>query len=98
MAFIQVIEFDSSRIDDVRKLDAEYEDRIRKEMSASRAILCENRDRPGHFMQLVFFDSYESAMENSDLPLTQELAQKMMALADGAPTFHNLDVVEDMAT
>ena len=34
-------------------------------------------------------------MENSKLPLTQEFSQRMMALADGPPTFHNLDVVED---
>jgi hypothetical protein len=35
----------------------------------------------------------EFAMENSDHPVTQEFATKMMALADGAPTFHDLDVV-----
>jgi hypothetical protein len=43
----------------------------------------------------VFFDSYESAMENSNLPVTQEFAQRMMALSDGPPSFFNLDVVED---
>jgi hypothetical protein len=34
-------------------------------------------------------------MENSNLPSTQEFSQKMMALGDGAPTFSNLDVLED---
>ena len=42
----------------------------------------------------MFFDSYEEAMENSNLPVTQQFAAKMMALTDGEPTFHNLDVVE----
>jgi hypothetical protein len=54
-----------------------------------------DRDNAGRYLQIVFFDSYESAMENSDLPVTQEFAQKMMALSDGPPTFHNLDVVEE---
>jgi hypothetical protein len=37
----------------------------------------------------------KEAMENSDLPITQEFSAKMMALGDGPPTFHNLDVIED---
>jgi hypothetical protein len=34
-------------------------------------------------------------MENSNHPTTQEFSKKMMALGDGAPTFYNLDVVDD---
>jgi hypothetical protein len=44
----------------------------------------------------VFFDSYESAMENSANPVTGEYAAKMAALADGDPTFLNLEVLEDV--
>jgi hypothetical protein len=44
---------------------------------------------------LVFFDSYESAMENSALPETQASAQKWLAASDGAPVFHDLDVLQD---
>jgi hypothetical protein len=47
------------------------------------------------FMILAFFDSYESAMENSELPQTQEYAGKMRELMDGEPTFYDLDVIED---
>ena len=43
----------------------------------------------------MLFDSYEQAMENSNHPVTQDFSKKMMALAEGAPTFYNLDVVED---
>ena len=42
----------------------------------------------------MFFDSYESAMKNSELPITQEFAEKMGTVADGPPTFYNLNVVE----
>lgn len=62
--------------------------------TARRRTLCADRDTPGRYFNVVYFDSYESAMENSNLPVTQEFAQKMMALADGAPTFYNLDVVD----
>ena len=34
-------------------------------------------------------------MENSNSPKTQEMSQKMMGLADGPPTFYNLDVLDD---
>ena len=35
-------------------------------------------------------------MENSNHPTTSEFAGKMMALADGEPTFYDLDVVDDV--
>ena len=60
-----------------------------------RRILCQDRDNAGQYYNIVFFDSYESAMENSNLPVTQEFSQKMMALADGPPTFVNLDVLDE---
>ena len=60
--------------------------------SASAIILAEVSWVPGRF---VFFDSYDDAMKNSNLPGTQEISGKMMALTDGAPTFYNLDVIED---
>jgi hypothetical protein len=47
------------------------------------------------FMILAFFDSYESAMENSNLPETAAFAEKQTPLLDGAPTFYDLDVIED---
>jgi hypothetical protein len=77
------------------KLNDEWTDRAGSETTARRGILCEDRDNPGRYFQVVFFDSYESAMKNSELPVTQEFAQKMGALADSPPTFYNLNVLED---
>lgn len=95
MAFVQIIEFRTSRLDEIRKLDEEWNDRAGRETTARRGVLCEDRDNPGRCFQIVFFDSYESAMKNSDLPITKEFGEKIGALADGPPTFHNLNVVED---
>jgi hypothetical protein len=36
-------------------------------------------------------------MKNSELPITQEFAGKMGALADGPASFYNLNVLEDHA-
>jgi hypothetical protein len=44
---------------------------------------------------VAFFDSYESAMENSELLETQEFAKRYNALLDEPMTFHDLDVIED---
>jgi hypothetical protein len=46
---------------------------------------------------VVFFDSYESAMENSNLPETQASAEQYMKISDGPPVFYDLDILEDRA-
>jgi hypothetical protein len=50
------------------------------------AFLCEDRDTPGRYLQIVFFESYEAAMENSAMPETDAFSSKMMTLAEGPPT------------
>jgi hypothetical protein len=95
MAFVQIIDFRTSKFDEMRKLEDEWVTAASPESTARRVITGADRDDPGHYLQVVFFDSYESAMENSNLPVTQEFAQRMMALSDGPPSFFNLDVVED---
>jgi hypothetical protein len=95
VAFVQIIEFRSHKIDQVRKLNDEWDERVGSNTTATRGVLCEDRDNPGRYFELVFFDSYESAMKNSESPVTQEFAARMAALADGAPTFHNLNVIEE---
>ena len=95
MAFVQVIDFRSSKIDEVRKAGDEWAARAGADTTVHRVVLCADRDNPGHYLNVVFFDSYEDAMKNSELPLTQEMSQKMMALGDGPPTFYNLDVLDD---
>ena len=97
MAFIQVIEFRTSKLDEMRKVGEEWEAAAADSSRTTRRIMCGDRDTPGRYVNLVFFDSYESAMENSKLPVTEEFSQKMMALADGPPTFYNLDVIEDVS-
>lgn len=95
MEFVQIIEAQTSRFEEMKKVGDDWEAAIGDGRTARRRILCQDRDNPDRYVNIVFFDSYESAMENSDKPATQEFSKKMMALVDGAPTFHNLDVLED---
>lgn len=95
MAFIQIIEGHTSRWDEMKALAEDLENRTESKYTVRRSIRTQDRDDPSRFMVIVFFDSYESAMENSNLPETNEFSQKMAELVDGAPTFYNLDVLED---
>ncbi len=95
MAFVQVIEFRTSKFDEVRRLGEEWEAASAGKRTARRRVMCQDRDDAGRYFNIVFFDSYEEAMENSQLPTTQEFSQKMAALADGPPTFYNLDVLDE---
>jgi hypothetical protein len=93
--FIQVIEFETDNIDEGKKHVDEYRAKTQGKRTSQRAILAKDRDKANHYVNIVFFDDYESAMKNSEMPETQELASKLMSLANGAPKFYNLDVVYD---
>ncbi len=95
MAFVQIIEFRTSKADEMQKVGDEWEAAAGGDATVGRRVMCQDRDVPGRYFNIVFFDSYEAAMENSNLPVTQEFSQKMMALGDGPPTFYNLDVVQE---
>ncbi|HVQ88254.1 MAG TPA: hypothetical protein VMT88_08730 [Actinomycetes bacterium] len=89
--FVQLIEWKTSRYDDVKKLNEEWRERF-PAMGPSRVLVASDRDKNGSFVTIVEFDSYEAAMENSADPATSEFASRMQELCDGPPTFHNLDV------
>ena len=95
MAFIQVIEMRTSKIDEIAKLEAEYRAATEGRRTVRRAIVTQDRNDPERHLILVFFDSYEAAMENSNLPETAAFGEKQSAFVDGPPTFIDLDVLED---
>ncbi|HEY1634952.1 MAG TPA: hypothetical protein VGF64_09360 [Acidimicrobiales bacterium] len=97
MAFVQIIEFRSGNIDGVLGVGEQWEKATEGKRSAGRRMICRDRKDANRYFNVVFFDSYESAMQNSDLPETQRFSQEMMKFADGPPTFYDLDVVDDRA-
>jgi quinol monooxygenase YgiN len=98
MTFIQIIEFKTRDIDGVNKLLDEFLAKTGGKRTAARAMMTKDRDAGDTYLNIVEFPSYDAAMQNSNLPETSEIAAKMAALADGPPSFRNLDVirVEDM--
>lgn len=95
MAFVQIIEWRTKKIDEMRAVGEEWERATEGKRKAGRRIICEDRDQRGRYFTIVFFDTYEEAMENSALPETDALSKKMMGFAEGPPTFYNLDVIDD---
>ena len=95
MSFVQIIEYRSANIDGMQEVAERWEKATEGKRSAGRRVVCRDRKDPNHYFTVVFFDSYESAMQNSNLPETQQLSQEMMKLADGPATFYDLDVVDD---
>lgn len=89
--FVQIIEFTTSRYDEIRAL---VDDRRDRPGLAVGGMIAQDRDRPGTYFNIVEFESFESAMENSSSPETQEFAAKMTELCDGPAKFYNLDLLE----
>lgn len=96
VGFIQIIEFKTSRIDELQALAEERSPASEPGSTVHRVTITADRDRPGYYLSFAEFDSYESAMENSNRPETSEFAAQMAKLCDGPPKFYNLDVHQVM--
>lgn len=90
--FVQVIEWKTQRIDEVRALNEEWRERFSAETGPTRIVVAADRDHPGSYMTVAEFPDYEVAMRNSNDPTTSEYAARMAELCEGPPTFHNLDI------
>jgi hypothetical protein len=97
MGFIQIIEFTSTRVDELDVLLEEWLERTRGKRTAVRGVQTTDRDRANTYVQIIEFPSYEEAMANSELPETAEVAARLAELCDGPPIFRNLDVRRDMS-
>ena len=79
----------------VVRLDVAQEAYVEGKRTLRRSIVTRDRKDPNRYLILAFFDSYESAMENSNLPETNEFGQRQAALLDAPMVFTDLDVVDD---
>jgi hypothetical protein len=96
VAFIQIIELTTADADAIRQLDDEWVKASEGKRTARRQILARDRNHPDRFVEIVFFDSHETAMENSNLAETQVIAATFQSLAKEL-VFHDLDVIGDQA-
>jgi len=97
MSFVQIIQFETTKIDEIRQLDEEWYTKTAGHRTVRREILTRDRSNPDRYMAIVEFDSYEEAMANSSREDTEEMAGRIAALCDNV-RFYNLDVIGSVAT
>ncbi len=95
MAFIQIVECRTSRFDELRAIEQEWRQATEGKRTLQRSIITRDRNDPERHLLLAFFDSYESAMENSNLPETSEFGGRLAELVDGPVAFHDLDLIDE---
>ena len=97
MTFVQLIEFRTSRADELNDLMDQWLRETEGKRTATRAVVMSDRDHPETYVEMVEFPSYDEAMRNSNLPETGKFAQRITELCDAPPVFHNLEVVRTQA-
>ncbi|MFE2169729.1 ester cyclase [Streptomyces sp. NPDC059447] len=95
MTFVQVIDYETKRFDEMNALIDRYAEQTAGKRTVTHTLIGRDRDSQTHYVDFVQFPSYEEAMKNSHLPETDRMFQEMVALCDGMPKFMNLDVVRD---
>jgi hypothetical protein len=93
--FVQLMEFTSNREEEIEDLENRWEEQTEGKRTANRSVIVRDRNRPDHYYAIVEFPSYEEAMRNSELPETQQFAQRMAALCQGDIRYVDTDVVRD---
>jgi hypothetical protein len=93
--FVQIIEYTTTRYDEMSKLTDEWLAATEGKRATGRAVSTKDRDRPNTYVDIVEFESYEAAMRNNDLPETSSFAEQMQKLSDGPATFRNLDLIRE---
>ena len=90
--FIQFVEFETTDIDAVAAALERFRDEHPGALTASASTIAEDRDRPGTFLSIVEFPSYEIAMEQQSNPVASEFSASLAKVMSGPPRFRNLDV------
>ncbi|MFC8429839.1 hypothetical protein [Streptomyces sp. NPDC057253] len=95
MKFVQIIGFETERLDEMRQLMQEAGQRNEGSTGGpTHRMLLKDRDKPNHYLAVIEFESYDEAMRNSDAPETGKLAEQLGALTIGERVYTNCDVLE----
>ena len=91
-AFVQVIEFRTTRLPEFHEIGDRWQDEIGDDRTARWAVTGADRAAPDRYLLIVGFPDHESAMANSKNPATGRFAEQLRAVCDGEMVFHDLDV------
>lgn len=95
MKFVQIIDYETADFDSMNTLMERWVEQTRGKRTTGHAVTGRDRGNSRHYVDIVEFNSYEEAMENSQLPETDRMFREMVALCDGMPSFTDLDVVRE---
>ncbi|PJE99626.1 hypothetical protein CUT44_03745 [Streptomyces carminius] len=95
MTFVQLIEYETTRDEEMTGLWDEWLRATEGKRTLSREMHGKDRDRPTHYVDIVEFPSYEEAMRNSELPETRSISERIRGLCEEDPRFVNLEVVAE---
>jgi hypothetical protein len=95
VAFVQLIDMRTKNVDEIQQLETEWEQATEGKRTLRRSIIGRDRNDPDRYVVIAFFDDYDSAMVNSNLPETAEFGRKQSALLDGPMQFTDLDVIDE---
>ncbi|PWI19090.1 hypothetical protein DI272_36780 [Streptomyces sp. Act143] len=95
MKFVQIIDFETDRIDEMRELAQQAEESAAgRSEGPTRRLVLRDRNQPNHYRVVIEFDSYDEAMRNSEHPDTTKFAEQMAAICTKPPTFMDCDAVD----
>jgi hypothetical protein len=96
MKFVQIIDFETERLDEMEQLLEQAARRLASRPGGpSQRMLLKDRDNPRRYLALIEFDSYEEAMRNSEDPETSRMAEHLAALCIGERVYTNCDLVDE---
>ena len=90
--FIQLIEYETDDIEAVERSLLKFREEHPGVMMFTASRIAEDRDKPGTYISIVEFDSYESAMKQSNDPALSEFVQRVGPELMTTRSFRNLDV------
>ncbi|HEV3212084.1 MAG TPA: hypothetical protein VGZ03_01675 [Acidimicrobiales bacterium] len=95
MPFVQIMSYTTTNRAEMDAALQQWQEDTRDVRRARRRLLLQDRDAADRYVEVVFFDSYEDAMHNSNLPATAALSRAFDELSDDGFHFENFDVVAD---
>jgi len=94
MRYVQIMEFTTTRIDEVMALDEKWRERTVGKRTATAMSITKDRDRFNTYRWMIEFPSADHAAQNNGLPETAEIAEQMHKLCESGPIFRNLDLLD----
>jgi len=95
MKFVQIIDFETERMKEMRELVQQAEQRTAGHSGGpTHRLVLQDRNTPNRYLVLIEFDSHEDAMRNSNDPETTKMAEQIAALCTRTPSFTDCDVQE----